>query len=117
MKVFFKKILQMNDDYQEILIDENSFDKTNYLDVRPQTRNILGLTYDDIYIIEPESYYQVILKSNTPYEFEKFIPNIVWCKAGLIISNIHREANSIFIYNPTKNHIYLRSNAIIGELL
>lgn len=117
MKVLFEKICKMNEEYQESLIDGNNFDRTTYLDVRPQTRNVKGLTYNDVYILEPEGYYQVLLKKNIPYDFNDFIPNIIWLKTGLIFSNIHKKSKSVFIYNPTKNHIYLRPDAIVGEIL
>ena len=117
MKVFFEKIWKMEDDYQEILIDENNFDRTNYTELRPQTRNVKGLTYNDVYIIEPESYFELELKKNTPYDFKEFVPNRIWLKAGLIFSNINRKNNCVYIYNPTKNHIYLRPSAIVGEVL
>lgn len=117
MKVFFEKIFKLSDEYHESLIDENNFDKTHYTEIIPQTRNVLGLTYNDVYIIEPESYFEVLLKSNTPYDFKEFIPNQIWLKNGLIVSNINKKNNCIYIYNTTKNHIYLRSNAIVGELL
>lgn len=117
MKVFFKKIFKLSEEYQENLIDENNFDRTVYKEIRPQTRNVSGLTYNDIYIIEPNGYFKVLLKSNTPYDFKEFIPNSVWLKNGLIISNIHKKDNCVYIYNSTQNHIYIRPNAMVGELL
>lgn len=117
MKVFFEKIFKLSDEYHEGFIDENNFDRTHYTELRPQTRNVLGVTYDDVYIIEPESYFEVLLKNNTPHDFKEFVPNLIWQKNGLVISNINRRNNSVYMYNPTKNHIYLRPNAIVGELL
>lgn len=117
MKVLFNKIYKMDEEYQENLLDGNNFDRVTYTEIRPQVRNVKGLTYNDVYILEPESFYQISLKTNIPYNFEEFTPNIIWVKAGLIFSKLYKKDKLIFVYNITKNHIYLRPDAIIGEIL
>lgn len=116
MKVFFKKIYQLDPGYQEILIDENNFLHSNYTDVSPSKQIINGLTYEDVFVLEPLNYYKVILSGNTPYEFNKFIPSKRLLEVGLVLSSICTDPASIFIYNATQNHIFIRSKAIIGEI-
>ncbi len=116
MKVVLENIFKIDDSYQEILIDENNFTRTKLLQVFPRKESIGGLVYDDIYTIEPHSYYEVLLKENTPSEFKYFEPHFQLLRTGLIISNVNRKTRSVFIYNPTDNHIFIRPNAIIGEI-
>ena len=113
MKVFLKELYQIDDGYQEIIIDENNFKNVNYNRVFPREQNINGLTFNDVFVIEPDGYYEIVLKDNTPF-VKKFYPSNRLLKAGLVVSNISNK--SVFIYNPTRNHIYIRSKAIIGEV-
>ena len=113
MKVFLKEIYRIDDGYQEIIIDENNFGSVNYNQVFAREQNIGGLTYNDVYVIEPEGYYEIVLKGSTSLT-KNFYPARRLLEAGLIVSNINQR--SVFVYNPTKNHIYIRSRAIIGEV-
>lgn len=113
MKVFLKQIYQIDDGYQEIIIDENNFGNVEYNQIFPREQNIGGLTFNDVYVIEPEGYYEIVLKGSTSLT-KNFYPARRLLEVGLIISNINQR--SIFVYNPTKNHIYIRSKAIIGEV-
>ena len=113
MKVFLKELYQINDGYQEIIIDENNFTSVIYDRIFPREQNIGGLTYNDVFVIEPDGYYEIILKDNTP-SVKNFYPARRLLEAGLIVSGLDKK--SVFIYNPTKNHIYIRSRAIIGEV-
>ena len=116
MKVFLEKIFKIDDDYQEILIDENNFSSVQLLQVFPRRESFKGLVYDDIYTIEPHSYYEILLKENTPSDFMNFNLHFKLLEAGLIFSGISKKTRSVYIYNPTDNHIFIRPNAIIGEI-
>ena len=113
MKVFLKELHQIDDGYQEIIIDENNFKNVNYSVVFPREQNINGLTFDDVFVIEPDGYYEIVLKDSTP-SARNFYPARRLLEAGLVVSGINKR--SVFIYNPTKNHIYIRSRAVIGEI-
>ena len=113
MKVFLKEVFKIDDGYQETIIDENNFGSVNYNHIFPIEQNIGGLTFNDVYVIEPDGYYEIILQNNTPSS-RNFYPARRLLEAGLIVSNINKK--SVFIYNPTKNHIYIRSKAVIGEV-
>ena len=116
MKVFFDKVYKLDQGYQEILIDEDNFKDVEYVGISPTKQHVNGLLRNDVYILEPLNYYEIKLKKNTPYEFTKFYPALRLLKAGLIISDIHKDSMSIFIYNCTHNHVFLRPNAVIGEI-
>lgn len=114
MKIFFNKVFELNGEYQECFIDNNSFDFSDYNEVLPISQNINGLLYDDIYNIEPKSYYCLSLRGDTPHSFKNFCPSWVLVRAGVIVSNI--IDNNIFIYNTTENNVYLRAGTMIGEI-
>ena len=92
----------------------------NYWDWKQLISNLMvfllpmaAYTFNDVFVIEPDGYYEIVLKDNTPF-VKKFYPSNRLLKAGLVVSNISNK--SVFIYNPTRNHIYIRSKAIIGEV-
>lgn len=116
MKVFFEKIYQLDPNYQDILIDENEFEKATYLSVPKTKQNINGVLYDDIYTLEPLSFYQIKLRKDTPGSFTLFYPSVRLLEAGLIVSNINKEKKYLFIYNSSHNHVFLKSTAIMGEI-
>lgn len=114
MKVFFNKVFELNSEYQECFVDNNAFDFSDYIEILPISQNIRGILYDDVYNIEPKSYYCLSLRSDTPHNFKKFCPSWVLMRAGVMISDIVN--NHIFIYNTTENNVYLREGALIGEI-
>lgn len=116
MKVFFDKVYKLDQGYQEILVDKDNFRDIEYVAVSPTKQHVNGLLRNDVYILEPLNYYEIKLKSNTPYEFTKFYPALRLLEAGIIISDICKDSMSIFVYNCTHNHVFLRPNAVIGEI-
>lgn len=117
MKVFFDKVFQLEENYQEILIDENDFERAIYKEVPKTKQGINGVVYEDVFVLQPLSYFEVKLRKNTPHNFQNFQPSFRMLQAGLIISDIHKDHMSVFIYNSTQNYVYIRENAIIGEIL
>ena len=116
MKVYLANVFKIDDDYQEILIDSNNFGSIKLLQVFPIKQNIDGVTYDDVYVIEPECYYEVLLREDTPTDFVRFTAHDRLLRSGLIVSELNKRTRSIFIYNTTKNSIFIRPNAVIGEI-
>ena len=117
MKVFFDKIFQLSEGFQEILIDENEYERAAYNVVSKTKQSINGIVYEDVFVLQPLSYFEVKLRKNTPHSFNTFQPSFRMLQAGLIISDINRDHMSVFIYNSTQNYVYIRENAIIGEIL
>lgn len=116
MKVFFNKIYKLDQGYQEVLIDRDNFKEVEYSAVSPVKQHINGLLYNDIYILEPLNYYEIKLSREDAQDFTKFSPALRLLQAGLIISTIDIDIMSIFVYNCTHNHIFLRPDAVIGEI-
>lgn len=115
MKVFFNGVFKIDEEYQEILIDKDNFGSIKYIQVFPQRQSINSLVYDDVYVLEPLGYYRITLEDDRlPNNIEKFTPSDRLLRAGLIVSQIVDK--SVYIYNTTQNHIFLRSNAILGEV-
>ena len=52
MKVYFSKIFQLSDGYQEHLIDSNNFRTAEYLPVPKVKESINGLVHNDIYVLD-----------------------------------------------------------------
>lgn len=117
MKIYFDKIFKLNQEYTEILIDENNFHQAKYEEIRPQTTNISGITYDDVFILETKTYYMIEIKNKLPNDLHTFNPAKALSFNGLLFSNLYEKDNCIYLYNPTENSIYIRQNAIIGEVL
>ena len=117
MKVYFSKIFQLSDEYQENLIDGNNFGTANYLSVPKVKESVNGLVYDDIYVLDPLTYFEIKLRSDTQsHLLNKFCINTRLLEAGLIFSGISEDNCAIYVYNCTNNHIYLKSDATIGEI-
>lgn len=114
MKIFFDRIFEMNEGYQEVLIDENNFSRVMYHEISQTKQNVDGLTFEDVYILQPKTYYKVELRKNTP-QLNLFNPSSSWLNAGLIFS--HTNNGFVYIYNSSHNHIFIRANAIIGETI
>lgn len=117
MKVYFSKIFQLSDGYQEHLIDGNNFRTAEYLPVPKVKESINGLVHNDIYVLDPLSYFEIKLRSDTPsHLLSKFCINTRLLEAGLVFSGISEDMCTIYVYNCTNNHIYLKSDATIGEI-
>lgn len=116
MKVFFDKVYQLNADFQEVLIDEDNFGDIEYTALSPSKQSVNGVIHDDIYVLEPLNYYEIILRKDTPSQFDTFTPALRLLRAGLIISSIDKKNMCLFVYNCTHNHIFLRPKAVIGEI-
>lgn len=116
MKVFFNKVYKLDQGYQEVLIDRDNFKEVEYSVVSPAKQHINGLLYDDVYILEPLNYYEIKLSREGIQDFIEFSPSLRLLQSGLIISKIDIDIMSIFVYNCTHNHIFLRPNAVIGEI-
>ena len=117
MKVHFKKVFQLSDEYQENLIDANNFSTAKYLIVPCVKESIDGILHDDIYTLSPLSVFQIELREDTPKNMmSKFCINPRLLEAGLLLAGVSIESRSIYIYNCTNNNIYLKSDAIIGEV-
>lgn len=116
MKVFFEKIFKLDQEYQEILIDENNFSRAIYKQVPKSLQSINGLRFEDVFVLEPKNYYKFVLKNNTPHDFNNFSPASSLIDSGLIVSDINKKTMCFYVYNSTHNHIYVRSNAVIGEI-
>ena len=115
MKIFLKEIYQLDTEYQEILIDEDSFKNVQYVPVSTQKQYINGLLYEDIYVLEPLTYYKIKIKEHISYHGSVFIPNYRLLESGMIVSFCKQEL-TVFVYNTTQNHIFLKKDVMIGEV-
>ena len=117
MKVYLNNVFCLNDEYQENLIDANNFSTAAYLIV-PKTKEVVnGIVHENIYTLDPLSYFEIKLRKDTPSRLLSQLninPRLLEC--GLIFSGINEENCSIYLYNCTNNHVYLKSDAIIGEI-
>ena len=116
MKVFLANVFKIDDDFQEIIIDGDNFGNIKQLQVFQTKQNINGITFDDVFIIEAKSSYEILLREDTPLDFKMFYPHFRLLRAGLVVSNINKKTRSVFVYNSTTNNIFIRPNAVIGEI-
>lgn len=131
MKIYFDDILILDQGYQEILVDKSNFQPIKYTSLIKQNLSIGGLMHEGVYILEPLNYYKIHLKneivfsvngepllkrSNVSFEGKEFIPSSRLLEAGLIFSQIDLKTQSVFVYNCTHNHIYVKEDIEIGEV-
>ena len=117
MKVHFDKVFELDDGFQENLISQNNFYTAKYLEVFTTKESVGGVVYTDIYTLSPLGYFEIKIKDNIPKKLlRSFILNTHLLESGVALAGISVQNRSIYIHNCTQNKVYLKSDAIIGEV-
>ena len=91
MKVYFKKIYELSDEFQENLIDVNNFKTAKYLQITSRQESINGVLYDNVYTLEPLSFFKIKIREDIPTELlSNFMINYHFLESGLIFAGISK---------------------------
>lgn len=112
MKALIEDIFKLSSGYQENIIEDNTFISPVYVRINATAQNVNGTIFDDVYIIEPLTYYKIQLKDSSIKENKEFSPSSKLLELGLMVSSI--KGSNIYIYNCTNNFVYLKSDSTIG---
>lgn len=124
IKLTVKNCYKLRDDFENVFISKSEINITPKYDrLNLASRSVSSTRYDDVYIIEPECYYyvdfnedvsQFAMKKNNKMGVLN-IKNDLY-ESGLVMSFV-AEQNRLYIYNATKNIIYIEKEAMIGEVM
>lgn len=119
-----KNCYKIRNDFENVFISKSGINvKPKYDRLKLASRSISSTRYEDVYIIEPESYYyldfeedvsQFAMKKNNKMGLLNTKNDLY--EIGLLMSFV-AEKNRLYIYNTTKNIIYIEKGAIIGEVM
>lgn len=111
MKVSIKRLFQLSDDLQEILIGVGIFEP-RYEESYAHKVVLSGIEHE-VFELLPKSFYNVVL-SHTPGDCKNFslLPEVL--QTGLLC-NYDPETREVYVYNCTENTIYIKKEAWIGD--
>ena len=124
IKLTVKNCYKIKDDFANVFISKSGINITPMYDrLKLASRSISSTRYEDVYIIEPNCYYYIDFEEDiTPFALKKNnkasilkVENDLY-KAGMIVT-LNAEENRLYIYNATKNIIYIEKGATIGEVM
>lgn len=125
MKLTVKDCYKVRDDFENVFISKSEIHVLpKYDQLKLASRSVSSTRYDDVYIIEPKSYYYIELNEYIDIESNDYIDQkhgIIsiddsYYNAGLIISSIS-HGKRMYVYNATENIIYIEKGAKVGELI
>lgn len=111
MKVSIKRLFQLSDDLQEILIGVKIFEPI-YVESYPHKVVLSGIEHE-VFELLPKSFYNITL-SHAPSNCKNFslLPEVL--QTGLLC-NYDPEKREVYVYNCTENTIYIKKDAWIGD--
>lgn len=117
IKLCVKQIYKLNEDYNNVFINNTANFIADYIPLPLSSRTINKTHYEDIYILEPNSYYCIEFKENIDcvdyihvWDFDD-----VLMSSGLLMQfNIHKQC--LYVYNTNQNMIYIQQGAIILKI-
>lgn len=118
MSLTVKNVFELEDDYQNIFIAKSGIHvppKVKQLKLAERTVN--NVRYYDVYILEPQKYYRVNFNEEVDEDSKGKVLQIdnIYGMMGLIVV-FHTHDNCCYIFNTTRNVIYLQQGAHIGTL-
>lgn len=115
IKLRIKDVYKLRDDYDNIFINNTANYTANYDKVQLSSRTVNKTHYDDVFVIEPNSYYYIDLKSQLHIlggmiDENDFIK--VLRESGLILQ-FDKKNCRLYLYNTNQNVIYIQEGAVI----
>jgi len=115
IKLRVKDVYKLRDDYDNIFINNTANYTANYDKVQLSSRTVNKTHYDDVFVIEPNSYYYIELKSQLHIlggmiDENDFIK--VLRESGLILQ-FDKKNCRLYLYNANQNVIYIQEGAVI----
>lgn len=113
IKLTVDSIYKINEDFENVFVALSGINiKPKYTELKLSSRSVSSIRYDDVYIIEPKTYYYISFKEDTREYFFSIFPTLyeigLLCQADL--SN-----NRVCVYNTTENILYIQDKAEIGR--
>ena len=123
MKITVDKIMEIEDDFQEIFLAKSGIHvRPRFKELRTSQRSIGDMKYTDLYIIEPNKYYCIYFKENlSEYTKDDGIYHYlrtenVFADCGLLTIWQPKEGK-LYIYNVSNNIIYIQKEMKVGEVV
>lgn len=120
MKVQFsvKEVYKLSSDYKNIFINNTANFTPEYDLVQLSSRTVNKSHYDDIFILEPNSYYRIDF--NEKHLLSKGIVNTIdfdsiLIDSGLILQYDYKKP-CLYVFNANQNMIYLQKGAILLKI-
>lgn len=117
IKLRVKDVYKLSDDYDNIFINNTANYTANYDKVQLSSRTVNKTHYDDVFVIEPNSYYYIDFESQVNVfvsimriDEDDFIK--VLRESGLILQ-FDKENRRLYLYNTNQNVIYIQEGAVI----
>lgn len=123
MNITVKSIFEIEDDFQDIFLAKSGIHvKPKFRELKLATRSIGDTKYNDLYIIEPDKYYCIYFKENLS-EYTKDDEVYHYLRTEDIFSDCgllrvwQPKEGKLYIYNVSKNIVYIQEGMKIGELV
>lgn len=117
MKLTVKDCYKIREDFENVFLSKSEIHVLPKYDrLKLASRSVSSTRYDDVYIIEPKSYYYIELNEYIDQKHGIISIDDSYYNAGLIISSISL-GKRVYIYNATENIIYIEKGAKVGELI
>lgn len=123
MKLTVDKVMEIEDDFQEIFLAKSGIHvRPRFKELRTSQRSIGDTKYTDLYIIEPNKYYCISFKEslaayNKDDEVYHYLrTEKIFTECGLLTAWLPRE-EKLYIYNVSNNIIYIQEGMKVGEVV
>ena len=118
LNITVKNVMEITDDFQNVLIAKSGIHiPPKVQQLKCAERTINNTRYFNLYIIEPLKYYRINFNEKVPDDLKGTVimPNDILGKSGLIVS-FDPIDECCFIFNTTKNIIYIEKDANLGAM-
>ena len=116
LKLRIKDVYKLRDDYDNIFINNTANYTANYDKVQLSSRTVNKTHYDDVFVIEPNSYYYIDFESQVNTLVSMMIDEDDFIKvlreSGLILQ-FDKKNCRLYLYNTNQNVIYIQEGAVI----
>lgn len=114
MKLSVKRVYKLDDDYKNIFINNTANFIAEYTELQLSSRTINKTHYDDIYILEPNSYYRIEFyeEISSPEMLDVSDFYRILMSSGLI-AQYDASGPYLYVYNANQNMIYIQQGAIL----
>ena len=110
-KITLNECYELDTDYQVQFLGNEVFPKPRYIKINLSERTINQVHYDDVYVIEPGHYYYITF--NEKIVSDTFYTLIPLSENGIIF-NVASNEDRMYLFNGSKNIVYLQKNMTIG---
>ena len=121
MELTVKNCYKIKDDFENVFLSKSGIHVTPKYDrLKMASRSVSSTRYEDVYIVEPQSYYYLEFNEDlaafvdTETVQVMHIDDVLY-ETGFVMS-LNAQKNRLYIYNATQNIIYIEKGLKIGEV-